>query len=97
MTRPDRAGFTLIEVVVALAIVALTASLAALAFRGEAHTPSRAGRIEAARQQALEGRRPVPFSPDSGATELLALPDGRVLGDSANGVDPLTGRPRAQP
>jgi hypothetical protein len=39
----------------------------------------------------------VPFSPDSGATEMLALPDGRVLGDSANGVDPLTGRPHAQP
>lgn len=97
MTRPGRGGSTLIELVVALAILALTASLAALAFRDPAHVPSRAERIEAARQQALEGRHAVAFSPDSGATEMLALPDGRVLGDSAGGVDPLTGRPRAQP
>ncbi|MFL5542613.1 MAG: Tfp pilus assembly protein FimT/FimU [Longimicrobiaceae bacterium] len=97
MTGRGRGGSTLIELVVALAIVALTASLAAVAFRDEARVPPRAERIEAARQQALESRRPLAFSPDSGATEMLALPDGRVLGDSAAGVDPPTGRPRAQP
>jgi prepilin-type N-terminal cleavage/methylation domain-containing protein len=94
--RLDRRGVTLIELVVALAIVALTASLAAAAFRDDTRAPSRGGRIEAARQRALEERRPVSFSPDSGRTEMLALPDGRVLGDGAAGVDPLTGRPRAQ-
>jgi prepilin-type N-terminal cleavage/methylation domain-containing protein len=90
-----RNGSTLIELVVALAIVALTASLAAMAFRDPARVPTRAGRIESARQEALAARRPVPFSPDSGGTQMLALPDGRVLGDSAAGIDPLTGRPRA--
>jgi prepilin-type N-terminal cleavage/methylation domain-containing protein len=90
-------GSTLIELVVALAIVALSASLATVAFRREAAGRTRAERIEAARQQALEMRRPVGFSPDSGATRMLALPDGRVLGDSgASAVDPLTGRPRAR-
>ena len=97
MTR-GRGGFTLVEMMVALAIVALSASLAALAFRdrGEARA-DRAAAVAAARERAIERRRAVDFSPDSGRTELRALPDGRVLGDSASGVDPLTGRPRALP
>ena len=96
MTRRD-AGFTLVEMIVALAIIAVTASIAAVAFR-DAGEPVRdhAAAVAAARERAIETRRPVPFSPDSGRTQLRALPDGRVLGDSASAVDPLTGRPRAE-
>lgn len=90
-----RGGFTLLEMVVALAIVALTASLTVMAFREDGSRPDAAAAVAAARERALELRRPVVFSPDSGRTELRALPDGRVLADSASAVDPLTGRPRA--
>jgi prepilin-type N-terminal cleavage/methylation domain-containing protein len=93
-----RGGFTLVEMMVAIAIMAVTASLAALAFRDAAEPRvDRSAAVAAARERAIEGRRAVGFSPDSGRTELRALPDGRVLGDSAAGVDPLTGRPRALP
>jgi prepilin-type N-terminal cleavage/methylation domain-containing protein len=91
------AGFTLVEMIVALAILAVTASIAAVAFRdASAPVRDRAAAVAAARERAIEMRRPITFSPDSGRTELRALPDGRVLGDSASAVDPLTGRPRAQ-
>jgi prepilin-type N-terminal cleavage/methylation domain-containing protein len=95
MTRLDSRGFTLIELVVALAIVALTASLAANAFRDPVHAPTRAERIEAAREAAIERRRPVSFAADSGGAEMRAFPDGRVLGDTAADFDPLAGRARA--
>ena len=95
MTR-GRGGFTLVEMLVALAVVAVTASLAALAFRGGGEARGgRAAAVAAARERAIERRHAVDFSLDSGRTEMRALPDGRVLGDSASGVDVLTGRPRA--
>lgn len=98
----SRAGTTLLELVVALAVLGILAGVAGIALRAPAQPdPSavRASRVAAARRAALETRRPVPLLLESqtGAVEGVAYPDGRVLlADSALDVDPLTGRPRAR-
>ena len=94
-----RSGSTLLELVVALAVLGITAGVAGVALRA-ADRPDpaelRATRVAAARRAALEGRRAVPFTLAGGGPAGVALPDGRVLlADSALDVDPLTGRPRA--
>lgn len=95
-----RRGFTLVELITVLAILGVMAGVAGLAARSiEASDPEaeRAAEIAAARRQALWTRRPVPLvvAGDSGTIRLTAFPDGRVVADSAAGLDPLTGRPRA--
>ena len=94
-----RAGTTLLELVVALAVLGILAGVAGIALRAPAEPDPaavRASRVAAARRTALETRRPVPLFL-GGAAEGVAYPDGRVLlADSALDVDPLTGRPRAR-
>ena len=101
-SSPDRrtAGVTLIEMVVALAILGIMAAVTGVALRREDPPTAerlRADRIAAARREALDTRRAVAFAvADSGGTRTgIALPDGRVVADSALAVDPLTGRPDA--
>jgi prepilin-type N-terminal cleavage/methylation domain-containing protein len=88
------AGFTLIELIVVLAIVAVSLTVASLSLgsqreSGEAVTVWEA-RLIRSRAQAIEGGRPVVVMPDSGNASgpVLFLPDGRAVGAD---VDPLTG------
>lgn len=99
-----RAGTTLLEMIVALAVLGIVAGVAGVAMRA-ADRPDpaaeRAALVAAARRTALEERRPVvlslPDSSGSGTVEGVAYPDGRVLlAGAAVEVDPLTGRPRAR-
>lgn len=95
-----RAGFTLVEMVVAIAVLGILAGVAAVALHVSAEPDARERRsaqIAAMRREAVETRRPVTFTVEvegGGVAELRALPDGRVEGDSAARVDPLSGRPR---
>jgi prepilin-type N-terminal cleavage/methylation domain-containing protein len=100
--RPKTTGSTLIELVVVLAILGIVAGVVGLSFRGagehERDTPR--ARIAAARRQALEQRHAVTvtvtIAADGATREMTAFPDGRVVGDTLLGIDPLTGRPRAR-
>lgn len=85
-------GFTLLELVVVLAVMGIAAGLATLAFRSLLADPGQGavdwpGQLREARRSAVMAAHPVVLRPlDRGA--VLLLPDGRVIGD---GVDPLTG------
>jgi prepilin-type N-terminal cleavage/methylation domain-containing protein len=101
-SAPARSGFTLVELMVVLAILGLMAAVAGLAVRSMAAPDAaseRAARIADARRQALRTRRPVTLQVAEGdsARRLLALPDGSVRADSALGLEVLTGRARALP
>jgi prepilin-type N-terminal cleavage/methylation domain-containing protein len=97
-----QAGFTLVELMVVLVVLGIMAGVAGLAVRSLNDTDpagQRAAAIADARRRALDTRRPVPLTLGAGDTlrRLIALPDGSVRGDTALGLDPLTGRPRARP
>jgi prepilin-type N-terminal cleavage/methylation domain-containing protein len=88
-------GFTLLEVMVVLAILGVTLGVSGLAF-ASLKTPRESERrhdLRRARSEAIETGRPV-FTGGNHAprtTHVLFLPDGRAIGASA---DPLTGAPR---
>jgi hypothetical protein len=87
---------------VVLVVLGIMAGVTGLAVRSlDVDDPAgrRAAAIADARRRALDTRRPVPLTLAAGDTvlRLLALPDGSVRGDTALGLDPLTGRPRARP
>jgi prepilin-type N-terminal cleavage/methylation domain-containing protein len=91
---------TLIEFLVVLAVLGVMAGVVGLAWRPAKWTSSRSwedrgnGIIAAARQRALESGRPVTVSVQDGEriVQVRALPDGRIIGAEAQGVDPLSGR-----
>lgn len=90
MARPP-VGVTLIELLMALTLLGLLGTLAALAF-GElrGHAPSSLlAQLERARASAIRGGVPVTLRL-GGDTVVRFLPDGRAVGPA---VDPLTGRP----
>lgn len=94
-----RAGITLVELVVALAILGVAAAVTGLAVRAmpePAAAERRDGQIATARRRALSQRHPVAVTlADSGLLlRAVAFPDGRVVADPALEVDPLTGRRR---
>jgi prepilin-type N-terminal cleavage/methylation domain-containing protein len=82
-----RAGFTLVELMVSMAVMALSFSVVAIALARD----SDVGRPEsyweaelrAARSSAIEQARPIVVWPDSAhrVPPVLLLPDGRVVGD----------------
>ena len=94
------AGFTLVEVIVVVAIIGVIFGVSALAF-----TSLRAPRqsewireFHRAREQAIRTGKPVratqPLPPSTALYRPLPplfLPDGRAIGP---GADPLTGAPR---
>lgn len=93
--RHSRAGVTLVELMVVLAILGVMAGVVGLAARSLRHidpAAARSARIAEARRLALETRRPVTLQLDSGR-RMIAFPDGSVRGDSVLGLDALTGRP----
>lgn len=101
LLRPPRgrAGATLVELAVAIAILGIAAGVAGLALRAMPEPDAaarRAAAVEAVRRRALDERRVVAeaIADSAGSIRLVAFPDGRVLADSGVDVDPLSGRPR---
>ena len=95
----SRTGFTLVELMVVLAILGLMAGVVGLAARSLERTDpaaERAAAVADARRRALETRRPVTLDVPMGDSvgRLVAFPDGTVRADSTLGLDVLTGRPR---
>jgi len=94
----SRAGATLLELVVALAILAVAAAVVVPSLRRAAQAPPTLNdRVAAARREALEHGRAVTVQlrDSAGAHLLTAFPDGRVAADTGMALDPLNGRPRA--
>jgi prepilin-type N-terminal cleavage/methylation domain-containing protein len=94
-------GFTLVELMVVLVVLGIMAGVTGLAIRSLDDTDpatERASAIADARRRALGTRRPVELVLVSGDSvlRLLALPDGSVRGDTALGLNPLTGRPNVR-
>jgi general secretion pathway protein H len=95
-----RAGATLVELLVVIAILGVAAGVVGLAYGGLGRADpaaEREARIAAARREALETRRPVRLTVETegGPAVLTFYPDGTARGDTALGIDPLTGRARA--
>ena len=82
------AGFTLIEVVVSLAVLALILGVTSLGLTS-LRQPSQSAAV---RQMTLARDSAVRTGAVVVGERLLFLPDGRAIGP---GVDPLTGAPRA--
>ena len=97
---PPLEGFTLVEVIVVVAILGLVFGVSGLAFSG-LRLPRESARVVVLRKTraaAILGGRPVhavlPLDSGGNRSQLpapLFLPDGRAIGP---GADPLTGAPR---
>jgi prepilin-type N-terminal cleavage/methylation domain-containing protein len=85
-------GFTLVELLVVLAVLSIVLGTATLAWPARQDFSAGAGRrdLERARSRAVHSGRAVEFG--APADGVLFLPDGRAIG---HGVDPLTGAPDA--
>ncbi|TMD02345.1 MAG: type II secretion system protein [Chloroflexi bacterium] len=83
-----RSGFTLLEMIVVLALFGLVLSLSALAITSLA--PDKDEQRHSARVARADAIR---FGSPRVADSVLFLPDGRAVGA---GVDPLTGAARAR-
>jgi prepilin-type N-terminal cleavage/methylation domain-containing protein len=98
VTTP-RAGVTLVELIVVLAILSVIAGVTTLAFR-RADTgpgvPSWVSAVGAARRTAIDSNRSVSLIIRVGNAvyAATALPDGSVIADAPLGIDRLTGEPR---
>jgi len=94
--RERARGLTLVELLVVLMIIGLTTSVVALALGSatrSTETDSLRDEITAARDSAIRTSRPVTerIGGSHGRIEITALPDGRVIADSALSVDRLSG------
>lgn len=99
--RPGtRGGYTLVEVIVVLALIGLVVGIGGLAL-ASLKVPRESESVRAmrdARTKAIRTGDPVSLTitaPDTGLNERtthLFLPDGRAIGP---GLDPLTGVPHA--
>jgi prepilin-type N-terminal cleavage/methylation domain-containing protein len=93
-----RAGTTLVELLVVLAVLAIATSIAGLAFHRAHVVPTPASvmldRIAAARRVAITTGRNVSINVllDDQLRAVTAHADGSVLADSVRALDPLSGR-----
>ncbi len=92
-----RSGFTLVEVIVVIAVLGLVVGISVVALASLKSPPQSARDQELlrARAEAIQTGRPVVTDGNHAprTTHLLFLPDGRAVG---TGVDPLTGAPSAR-
>ncbi len=90
-----RAGVTLVELLVVLAILAITSTLASLAFRraDAAHELDAGDKVLALRREAIAAGHSITrvIQRDSASFIVTALADGRVVADATLGIDPSTG------
>jgi prepilin-type N-terminal cleavage/methylation domain-containing protein len=91
-----RAGVTLVELIVVLAILSVVAGVTTLAFRRADTGPSVplwVSAITQARRVALDSARTVSLTVRVGDSvyAATALPDGSVVADPRLGIDRLTG------
>jgi prepilin-type N-terminal cleavage/methylation domain-containing protein len=97
-----RAGVTLVELMVVLALLSVMAGIVAVTWRPEPPRRSRPSGareiVTAARLRAIESGSNVTVSVLVGEQhiDVTAHPDGRVVGASSLGFDPLTGLPAAE-
>ncbi len=97
-TGRTRAGTTLVELLVVLAVLGIGTSIAGLAFQRAHVAPTPAsvmlGRIAAARREAIATGRDVSATVvlDDQLRAVTAHADGSVLADSVPVLDPLSGR-----
>ena len=93
MTTASRPGVTLIELVIAIALLSLMASIVVAAGNSQKKAPPIADAIEQAREAAIHSGREVPLRVIAHgiAYRLVAEPDGSIVGDSALGIDRLSG------
>ncbi len=92
MTSRRPSGFSLVELIVAIAIMGIAATLATVAFRALARPAPESWertRREARLRAVEEGRQVVVASDSTPAAPVLFLPDGRVVGED---MDALSGR-----
>ena len=97
-----RAGVTLVELIVVLAILGVIAGVTTLAFRRADTGPSVplwVGAIAQARRVALDSARAMSLTVRVGDSvyAATALPDGSMVADTGLGFDRLTGEVRRAP
>jgi type II secretory pathway pseudopilin PulG len=85
----------MVELLVVLAIIAIMSSVASVAFRRAELSSSRDSAVEvlAIRREAIAAGHSITrlVRRDSTTFVVTALADGRVVADSALGIDPSTG------
>jgi prepilin-type N-terminal cleavage/methylation domain-containing protein len=90
-----RSGVTLVELLVVLAILAITTSLASVALRraDSSRDVDANDQVLALRREAIATGHPITrvVRRDSASFIVTALADGRMVADSALGIDPSTG------
>ena len=99
MSARNRRGFTLLELIVVVALIAILSSVAVTAGAWGRPSPDRASEravVAAARARAIAGERPVLDSVivDGHEALLRAFPDGSVIADSAVADSALDGGDR---
>ena len=91
-----RAGVTLVELIVTLALLAIVAGIVTVSFTrsrpGEDRDPA-LRTLVTARREAIAAGHPVTvlITSEGRRHAVTALPDGRVLADTIFAVDPLSG------
>jgi len=92
--RAKRAGSTLVELIVTLALLAVIFTVVAFALPGRRPVVTTKSIVSDARARAIAMRRPVTIvlSDSSQPLDVTVLPDGQVIADSALHLDRLTGR-----
>lgn len=98
-------GVTLLELLVALAVLGVMAAVVGLAWRPNAPDPAEGvpayaiKTITAARRRAVESGATVRVIVTGlqGIDSVVALPNGSVVGAARFGIDPLSGRPTDTP
>lgn len=88
-------GFTLVELLVVLALLGVTTLLAAAAWAPQTGQPVGSDLPSILRRKAIQTGKPASdtVTYQGKVLTIRAFPDGRVAGAAALGIDPISGRP----